>query len=184
MLTKEKVLNNATKFNETGIKHGVINDELLKLLGDGFIGAPCTSKKELYGAYEGGLIEHIINTTKHAISVNASLPEAKQVDNASIIRVSLLHQIGKCNMFIEQTNDWRKNNLGENYTWNNTALSMSVSERSVYYALKSGVDLTEDEVFAIYNYNSEFAQRPMTSKGEKLGALLRIANMIAMVEEK
>lgn len=184
MITKEKVLKNAKKFNDTGVKVGVINDELMGMLGAEFISAPCTSKENLYGAYEGGLIEHIINTTKHAITVNASLPEEKQVDNDSIIRVSLIHQIGKCNMFVAQDNDWRRKNLGENYTWNDTVLSMSVAERSVFYALKSGIDLTEDEVFAIYNYNSDFAQRPMTTKGEKLGALLRIANMIAMVEVK
>lgn len=184
MLTKEKVLKNAKKFNDTGEKYGVVNTELLELLGEGFISAPCTSKEDLYGAYEGGLIEHIINVTKHAIAVNDSLPAEKQVDHKSIIRVALLHQIGKCNMFIPQSNNWRRDNLGENYTWNDTVLSMSVAERSVYYALKSGIDLTEDEVFAIYNYNSEFAQRPMTTKGERLGALLRIANMIAMVEVK
>jgi len=184
MITKEKVLKNAKKFNDTGVKVGVINDKLMEMLGPDFISAPCTSKEDLYGAYEGGLIEHIINTTKHAITVNASLPGDKQVDNDSIIRVSLLHQIGKSNMFVQQKNQWRKDNLGENYTWNDEGLSFKVAERSVFYALKSGIDLTEDEVFAIYNYNSDFAQRPMTSKGEKLSALLKIANQIATLEVK
>ena len=87
-------------------------------------------------------------------------------------------------MFTEQTSQWHKVNRGEMYTFNEELLSMSTSERSVYYALKSGINLSEDEVFAIYNYNSDFAQRPMTTLGEKLAALLRTANMVAVLEEK
>jgi len=184
MLTQEKVLKNAKKFNDTGVKYGVINDELLTLLGDGFITAPCTTTTNLYGAYEGGLIQHIINTTKHALSINESLPESKQVNKDSIIRVCIIHQIGKAKMYVEQTSEWHKKNRGEMYTWNEDLLSMSTSERSIYYALKAGIDLTEDEVYAIYNYNSEFAQKQLTNDGDKLAAILRVANMIAVIEEK
>jgi len=87
-------------------------------------------------------------------------------------------------MFVEQTSKWHRENKGEMYTWNEDLLSMSVAERSIYYALKAGIDLTEDEVYAVYNYNSEFAQKPLTSKGDKLAAILRVANMIATIEEK
>ena len=184
MITKEKVAKNAKQFNAVGVKYGVMNDALMEMLGAEFISAPCTSKNDLYNAYEGGLIEHVLNTTKYALSVNESLPEDKQVDKESIIRVSMIHQIGKSKMFIEQDNKWRRDNLGENYTWNEDLLSMSVAERSIFYALKAGIDLSEDEAFAIYNYNSDFVQRPMTSKGEKLAALLRVANMVAVMEEK
>jgi len=183
-VSEDKVKKNAKKFNDTGVKHGVINDALLELLGTDFITAPCTSTTNLYNAFEGGLVDHILKTTKHAVFVNGNLPEGKQVDNESIIRVCLIHQIGKTKMFIPQESEWHRKNRGEMYTWNEEVLSMSVAERSIYYALKAGIELTEDEVFAIYNYNSDFAQRPMDKKGEKLAALLRIANMISIIEEK
>jgi len=54
MLTQEKVLKNAKKFNDTGIKYGVVNNELISMLGEEFIVAPCTSSTNLYNAYEGG----------------------------------------------------------------------------------------------------------------------------------
>lgn len=184
MISKEKVLKNAKKFNDTGIKYEVVNDKLMEMLGDGFITAPCTTSTNLYNAYEGGLIEHIINVTKHALNVNESLPDGKKVSKGSLIRVCLIHQIGKAKMYIEQTSKWHRENKGEMYTWNDDLLSMSVAERSVYYTLKSGINLTEDEVYAIYNYNSEFAQKPLTSEGDKLAAILRVANMIATIEEK
>jgi hypothetical protein len=70
------------------------------------------------------------------------------------------------------------------YVFNDELLSMTVSERSVYYALNGGVSLSEDEVFAMYNYNDDFSGRPMKTKGEKLAAILRIANQLAVIEEK
>ena len=184
MLSKEKILKNAKKFNDTGLKYDVVNDDLMNMLGKEFIDAPCTTTTNLYGAYDGGLIQHILNTTKYALNINEALPEDKQVSSKNIIRVCLIHQIGKAKMYSEQTSKWHKDNRGEMYTFNDELLSMSTAERSIYYALKCGINLNEDEVFAIYNYNSDFSQRPMTTLGEKLSALLRTANMVAIMSEK
>lgn len=184
MLTEEKILKNVKKFNDTGIKYEVVNDELMGLLGEAFIKAPCTSSESFYNAYDGGLIQHILNVTKHAIAVNSALPESKQVATEPLIRVCLIHQIGKTSMFVEQTSKWYRENRGEMYTWNEEVLSLGTAERSVFYALKSGIALTEDEVYAIHNFNSDFAQKPMTKLGEKLAAILKVANQIAVIEEK
>jgi len=183
-LTIEKISKNTKKFFETAYKYSVMNENLEELLGQSFIKAPCTTGTNLYNAYEGGLIQHILNTTKYAVSINNLLPETKQVNIKSLIRVCLVHQIGKTNMFVEQESKWHRENRGEMYKFNEDVLSMSVAERSIYYALKSGVDLTEDEVFAIYNYNSDFAHRPMTSEGENLAALIKISNLAAIMEQK
>lgn len=183
-ITNEKMLKNAKKFNDTGVKYGVVNDALLELVGSELISAPCTTSESMYNYYDGGLIQHLLNVAKYAISVNSSLPEDKQIDNESIIRVSLIHQIGKAKMFVPQDNDWFVKNRGEHYMFNDELLSLKVGERSVFYALKAGIDLSEDEVFAIHNYNSDFGQRDLTTKGEKLASLLRVANMIAIISEK
>jgi hypothetical protein len=50
--------------------------------------------------------------------------------------------------------------------------------------MQAGIKLTEDEVFAIFNYNSDFATRPLKTDGEKLAAVLRVATMIAVIESK
>jgi hypothetical protein len=183
-LSPEKILKNAKKFNETGVKHGFINDELMNLLGKEFISAPACSTTNLYNAFDGGLVLHILTTTKYAVSINEMLPENKQVDATSLIKVCFLHQIGKSKMFVEQKSQWHRDNKGEMYIFNDELLSMTVSERSVYYALSAGISLTEDEVFAMYNYNDDFSSRPMKTKGEKLAAILRVANQLAVIEEK
>jgi hypothetical protein len=184
MLTEEKIKKNALKFNETGIAVGVINDKLLDLLGVEFITAPCTTTTSLHGAYDGGLIQHILKVTKYAIEINNILPEAKQMNKESIIRVCLIHQIGKSNMYAEQKSQWHKDNRGEMYTFNEEVLNLNTAERSMFYALKSGIELTEDEVFAIFNYNSDFGYWSMNKEGEKLAVLLKTANNIAVMDEK
>jgi hypothetical protein len=184
MLDKEKIIKNAKVYHDRAVSYGVSNDELLSLLGIEFITAPCTTSSNMYGAYEGGLIKHLLNVTKHAVRVNTSLSDSKKVDEKSLIRVSLVHQIGKAKMFIPQESEWHRKNKGEMFTWNESLLSMTVAERSVYYLLKSGVELTEDEVYAIHNFNSDFASRPLKAEGEKIAAILRVANLIATIEEK
>jgi hypothetical protein len=183
-LSKEKIIKNAKKFNETGSKYGFINDDLINLLGQEFITAPACSTTKLYNAFEGGLVHHILTTTKYAVSINEMLPEDKQVKVESLIKVCFLHQIGKSKIFVEQKSQWHRDNKGEMYIFNDDLLSMTVSERSVYYSLTSGISLSEDEVFAMYNYNDDFSGRPMTTNGEKLAAILRVANQLAIIEEK
>ena len=183
-ISKEKIISNATKFNETGVKYGVINDDLLKLIGEEIIKAPCTTLDRMYNAFEGGLIQHILNVTKYAISINSSLPESKRIEVNKIIRVCILHQIGKSKMFIPQESEWHVKNKGEFFKFNNNEVSLKVGERSVYYALKSNIDLNEDEVFAILNYDFDFGNRELKTDGEKLASLLKVANLVAIISEK
>tara|TARA_R110000772_G_scaffold131121_1_gene239395 strand:- start:80 stop:634 length:555 start_codon:yes stop_codon:yes gene_type:complete len=184
MLTKEKITKNAQKFNATGIKYGVVNDDLLELLGVKFITAPCTGLETLYGAYEGGLINHILITTKYAVFINENLPEDKQVPLEPLIRVCLLHQIGKTPMFVPQTSKWHNENKGEMYKFDEDILSFKTGERSVYYALKSGIKLTEDEVYAMHNYASDFGNSKMTHLGERIAAIVNSAISIAIIAQK
>ena len=73
----------------------IFTKELLEFLGDDFIRAPASTMKSLHNAFPGGLIDHIILTTKYGVDINLSLPENIRVDNSSLIKVCFLHQIGK-----------------------------------------------------------------------------------------
>lgn len=184
MLSKEKILKNAKKFNETGLKYNAVNDELLGLLGPGFINAPCTGLEHLYGAFEGGLINHILLTTKYAIVINNNLPDDKQVPLDSLIRVCLLHQIGKTPMFVPQTSKWHNENKGEMYKFDENVLSFKTAERSVYFALKAGINLTEAEVYAIYNHTSDFVGNKMDTLAERLAAIVNTAISFSIISQK
>lgn len=184
MISEEKMLKNAKKFVDTGVKYGVVNDDLMDMLGPEFIKSPCTTAEHLYGAYEGGLINHILNVTKYAITVNTNLPEDKQVSTESIIRVCLLHQIGKAKMYLPQDNDWFIKNRGEHFKFNDETLPLNTGERSVFYALKCGIDLSEEEVYAIHSSTNDFGQKTFKGLGDSLAAILRVANQLAILSEK
>ena len=182
-MTTEKIQANAAKYFKTGQDYGFINDKLVELIGASIIGAPASSSSNLHNAFEGGLIDHIFKVTKHAIAVNALLPEAKQVEKSSIMKVCFLHQIGKASLYIENTEDW-KIKRGNMYDFNDKLVSMRPSERSIYYATSCGVELSENEYQAILNYDKDDSDKSARWHTCDLGEILKVANVIAMIEEK
>ena len=100
-------------------------------------------------AYDGSFTETVIALTVYAIKINDLLPEEKQVSKESIAKVALLSQIGKVLLFKPQTNDWRRKNLGENYTYAELDGAIRVGERSILIAMNSGVKFTEFEFEAM-----------------------------------
>jgi hypothetical protein len=183
MLSKEKIEKNTKKFYDTGEKYGFINDKLVDILGPEFIGAPSCTSDYMHGAYEGGLINHILLTTKYAVSINGMLPEDKRVNLESLIKVCCLHQIGKAKLYIKSEEGW-KIKRGDNYSFNNDRLNLNTSQQSLLYIAKAGIELSDGETYAIHNYNTDFGNSGLKLEGEKLAAILRLANQMAIIEEK
>ena len=184
MISKDKIASNYKKFVERGLQYEVLTDGLIEELGTDLISSPCTTSNEMFGAFEGGLVDYILNVTKHAVLLNEKLSENKKVDKSTLIRVCLIHQIGKITMFVEQTDKWRREKLNELYTFNNDVLPMTVSERTISFLMKHQIKLNEHEIYAINNYNSDFIKKDFTHEGVKISAILRVANLIATIEEK
>src|SRR5690606_15923203 len=101
---------------------------------------------------EGGLVDHLLRVTKFAVSLNELLPEGMRVSKESIVKTGCLHQIGKSKLFKSKDSKWHNEN-GIFYDFNDDLVSMSVGERSVYYAFKFGIDLSEEETQAILNFS-------------------------------
>ncbi len=182
MITEDKILKNTEKYFKTAEAHGFMNDSLLDFLGQEFIKAPASTRSDLHNAFEGGLISHLLTTTKYAISINGVLPEALRVDKVSLIKVSLLHQIGKAKLYVAE-DKWHQDR-GMMYKFNNDLVSMSVGERSAIYALSNGVTLSEEEYQAIINYDKDDSDKQAKWHSSTLGVILRQANELAILEEK
>jgi hypothetical protein len=184
MISQEKVLKNTEKYFKTAEKYGFMNDGLMEFLGQDFIKAPASTATSLHNAFEGGLIAHLLLTTKYAVSINAMLPDNMKVDNASLIKVSLLHQIGKARLYTsEGVAKWQKDR-GINYVFNEELVSMRIGERSAHYALSNGVSLTDEEYQAIINHDKEEDDKQAKWHTSTLGVILRQANELAIMEEK
>jgi hypothetical protein len=182
-LDQKKILTNAKKYFETATKYGFMNDELTAFLGEEFIKAPASTMESLHNAFEGGLIEHLLRVAFYAVKFNDALPEDKKVDQASLLRVCLLHQIGKAHLYKPCESEWHRKNQGKMYEFNNNLVSMRVSERSVYYALSHGIQFTEEEYSAIL-MSDKMDDKMAEYHNSILGELLKMANIFAVKHEK
>ena len=181
---KNKVLKNKETFLEKNTLYGVLNKELIEFLGEDLMTAPASTMKSLHNAFPGGLVDHILKTTKYAIGINNLLPKNMTVDTHSIVKVCFLHQIGKTFLYKWCESEWHRNNQGKMYEFNEDMTSMKIGERSVYYAMKNGVSLTEEEYQAIVNYDKSDDDKQAKWYGSTLSTILKQANELAIIEEK
>jgi hypothetical protein len=178
-LEQSKIVANTKKYFETATKNGFMNDELMSFLGEDFIKAPATSMTSYHNAFEGGLIDHLLKVAKYAIGINNSLPEDERVDQTSLLKVCLLHGIGKAKLYTPCTSEWHRKNQGKMYEFNENLVSMRVGERSAYYAISHGVPLTEEEYTAILFFDKT-DDKMSEYHNTMLGELLKMGNVLAI----
>ena len=178
-LEQSKIVANTKKYFETATKNGFMNDELMSFLGEDFIKAPATSMTSYHNAFEGGLIDHLLKVAKYAIGINNSLPEDERVDQTSLLKVCLLHGIGKAKLYTPCTSEWHRKNQGKMYEFNENLVSMRVGERSAYYAISHGVSLTEEEYTARLFFDKT-DDKMSEYHNTMLGELLKMGNVLAI----
>lgn len=182
-IEQTKIVANTKKYFETATKLGFMNNELMVFLGEAFIKAPASSMLDFHNAFEGGLIDHLLRVANYAIRINNSLPDDEKVDQNSLLKVCLLHQIGKANLYKPCTSEWHRKNQGKMYEFNEDLVSMRVSERSLYYALSHGVKLTEEEFSAIMFFDKT-DDKMSEYHNSMLGELLKMGNILAIKTSK
>lgn len=184
MELKEKIIKNREKFDKTSKTNDIFSESLVNFLGEDLFTAPASNMESMYNSFPGGLIDHILKVTKYAIYLNDSLPENIRVDKKSIIKVCFLHQIGKTFLYKFCESEWHRNNLGKMYDFNEDLISMKIGERSAYYALSNGVELSEEEYQSIINYDKSEEDKQSKWYGSTLSTLLRQANELSIIECK
>jgi hypothetical protein len=182
-LEQTKIVANTKKYFETATKLGFMNNELMTFLGEDFIKAPATTMADLYNSFEGGLIDHSLRVANYAIRINNSLPDDEKVDQNSLLKVCLLHQIGKAKLYVPCLSEWHRKNQGKMYEFNPDITSMRVSERSLYYILSHGIQLTEEEYSAIMFFDKT-DDKMSEHHNSMLGELLKMGNTLAIKTSK
>ena len=114
--------------------------------------APASQRLDQYGAHPGGLVEHSLNVASLLRKSNEVYSHG--LDMNSIIKVALLHDIGKVgdlkhNLFVEQDSQWHREKLKQEYKYNENIPKMSTSHRTLFLLQHFGVQLTSDEWLAI-----------------------------------
>ena len=182
-LEQEKIVANAKKYFDTATKLGFMNEDLMKFLGESFIKAPASTMADLHNAFEGGLIDHLLRVGSYAVKFNNALPEDERVDQNSLLKVCLLHQIGKAKLYKPCESEWHRKNQGKMYEFNDELTSMRVGERSIHYAMSNGIKFTEEEYSAILNFDKN-DDKMAEYHNSTVGDLLKTAALFAVKNER
>ena len=184
MLNTTQIEFNKNKFKETNLKYGVFNKELEEFLGEDFYTSPATSNLDMYGAYPGGLLHHLIRSCTYCIKVNELLPEKLKQDVNSIVRVVFLSQIGKVFMFELNKNDWEVKKLNKPYSFTEDSYKLKTGERTLFYIMKYDIKLTESEYHAIVSIDKMDDDKILKMTPTTLSQLIKIGFNLAIMEEK
>jgi hypothetical protein len=146
---------------------------------------PASYKKEYHNAFPGGYVDHVIRVIVGAIKLNEVWKEM-YVDQSTytteeLVFSALNHDLGKIGdekyeSYIPQTDQWRKDKLGEDYMFNDALAFASVPDRSLFLLQQNGIQYTFNEMVAIQTHDGIYdegnkkylmtfnpAQKPRTS---------------------
>ena len=123
---------------------------------------PAAHKKEYHGAFPGGYINHILNVIKASIELNEVWVKMG-VDFTTytfeeLIFSAINHDLGKIgteeyDSYIPQTDQWRKEKLGENYKFNDKVPFASVPDRGLYLLQANDIKYSFNEMLAIQTHD-------------------------------
>lgn len=124
---------------------------------DRIILMPASHKKEYHNAFPGGYVEHVNRVIEAALKINQTWIELGVEQNYTteeLVFSALNHDLGKMGdgeyeAYIPQTDQWRKDKLGEDYIFNTELEFMSVPDRGLYLLQTHGVEYTKNEMLAI-----------------------------------
>ena len=167
MLSAEQIQSNWTEFL-SNIEQHITGDRKEKLLAfykkyeERIILMPAAHKKEYHNAFPGGYVEHVNRVVKAALSLSA-IWEGFGADMSTFTQEELVfsainHDLGKMGdeeneSYIPQTDQWRKDKLGEDYMFNTKVPFASVPDRGLFMLQSHGIQYTFNEMLAIQTHD-------------------------------
>ena len=123
---------------------------------------PAAHKKEYHNAFPGGYVEHVLRVIRCAIK-QATLWEEEGCDMSTftteeLVFSALNHDLGKMgdeeqDSYIPQTDNWRREKLGEDYMFNNKIPFASVPDRGLFMLQSHNIQYTFNEMIAIQTHD-------------------------------
>ena len=118
---------------------------------------PAAHKKEYHNAFPGGYIEHVNRVIRAALDFDQIWTKYnvhKNWTTEELVFSAMNHDLGKMGdekneAYIPQTDQWRKDKLGEDYKFNDALEFMSVPDRGLYLLNQHGISYTKNEMLAI-----------------------------------
>lgn len=149
---------------------------------------PASTKTDLVCCYPGGLVEHSLRVLKYMAKLRKVYDLETTLPRNSVVSVCLLHDIGKVGLesncyYKPQTDEWKRNKLGQYFEINQRLAHMPVSQLSLMLITSCGIAPTEEEWFAISNVRESTKEQYIKSE-PKLSVVLNQAITMACIDGK
>lgn len=166
MITPEKILSNWDTFmSYMSYISEDRRDQLIQFYNkfqERIMMMPAAHKKEYHSAFPGGYLDHVIRVMECALKINQVWIEMG-VDNSTytveeLIFSAMNHDLGKMGdeeneSYIPQTDNWRKEKLGEDYMFNNKIAFASVPDRGLFLLQAHDIKYSFNEMITIQTHD-------------------------------
>jgi hypothetical protein len=166
-LTAEQIQQNWLQFL------GYINDhitsprkekliEFYEKFEDRIILMPAAHKKEYHNAFPGGYVDHVNRVIKGALHLHDLWgmmgADLSTYTKEELVFSALNHDLGKMGSeeeeaYVPQTDNWRREKLGEDYMFNTKVPFASVPDRGLFLLQSHGITYTFNEMIAIQTHD-------------------------------
>jgi hypothetical protein len=129
---------------------------------DRIILMPAAHKKEYHNAFPGGYVDHVNRVIRCALK-QARLWDSEGADMSTftveeLVFSALNHDLGKMgdekhDSYIPQTDQWRRDKLGEDYMFNTKIDFASVPDRGLFLLQSHGIPYSFNEMVAIQTHD-------------------------------
>lgn len=124
---------------------------------DEMIMAPASGRPSFHNAFPGGYVDHVNRVVHCALKTKALWQEmGATIDftDEELVFAALNHDLGKIGAegkpyYLQQTDKWRQDKLGELYTHNSDLSYMLIQDRSLFTLQQKGIQVNEKEYLAI-----------------------------------
>lgn len=157
------------KLNSLGIDTTLLEANLSKYLEDGVFKISGTQESTEQGSLLNIILRHL---TPNALKINEILQEEKRIEQNSLIKVCLLHQLGKALMF-EPTKTLQDGRVQYGYAKSDLALKMGM--RSICLCLENGIPLNTTEIEAISSLDRDPCDAQVMLYSSPMAVVLRQA---------
>lgn len=161
------------KLTQLGIETSMLNE----LIGEKLKECSFAMNNSTSLCGDGTFIETILKTlTPFAVQLNNMFPEEMRVEQNTLVKVCLLHQIAKAVRLVKNDNSWEVEKRGIFYTYDKSQPSIRTGLHSLIIAQNCGINFTAEEAEAMTVNDRDLTDEQSRWHSSLLSSIVRQAS--------